>query len=381
MSGLIRTVLGEGFRAFFLAAGLFGAAAMLVWATWLGMTPAITLPAYWHAHEMIFGYATAALGGFFLTAVPSWTGTSAPRRLSVTVAIALWLAGRVAFGLGDALGPVPTAIVDLAFLPLLAAKIAVRLVRRPKPQNVMFLGLLAIIWSGNLAFHLGAAQEGLRVGLLGITALIAVLGGRVTPAFTRNALTRAGIETGLPRSRRMFDLPGIALAILLPILVLIRVPDTIVGAVAVASGMFQALRLSGWRLTAVLDQPILWSLHLGFVMLAAGYVAFGLARLGLTSETAALHVLGIGAVGGMTVAVMSRAILGHSRLPLVASGRMTLVYRLVAAAAVVRVLAEAVPAWAWTAVILGSAVLWIAAFLLFIGDVWPVVTRDARPGD
>ena len=297
----------------------------------------------------------------------------------MTVAIALWLAGRVAFGLADVLGPVPTAIVDLAFLPLLAAKIAVRLIRRPKPQNVMFLGLLAIIWSGNLAFHLGAAQEGLRVGLLGITALIAVLGGRVTPAFTRNALTRAGIETALPRSRRMFELPGIALAILLPVLVLIRAPDAVVGAVALLGGLFQALRLAGWRLAAVFDQPILWSLHLGFAMLSAGYLAFGLARLELISETAALHILGIGAVGGMTVAVMSRAILGHSRLPLVASGRMTLVYRLVAAAAVVRVLAEAVPAGAWMAAILGSALLWIVAFVLFVSDVWPVITGGARP--
>ena len=252
MSGLVRTILGEGFRAFFLAAGVFGAGAMLIWAAWLGLSSHVatdsSLPAYWHAHEMVFGYATAALGGFFLTAVPSWTGTAAPRRLSVTLAITVWLAGRAAFALDDVLGPFPTAIVDLAFLPLLAVKIAVRLVRRPKPQNVMFLGLLAIIWSGNLAFHLGAAQEGLHVGLLGITALIAVLGGRVTPAFTRNALTRAGIETGLPRSRRVFELPGIALAILLPVLVLIRAPDAIIGTAALLSGLFQALRLAGWRL-------------------------------------------------------------------------------------------------------------------------------------
>ena len=385
MTELFRIVLGAGFRAFFLAAGLFAAAAMIAWSLWLALSSGggaeFPLPAYWHAHEMIFGYATAAMGGFFLTAVPSWTGTAAPRRLSVTAAIAVWLAGRLAFGLADALGPILVAVIDLAFLPVLGGKIAVRLARRPKPQNVMFLALLSIIWAGNLTFHLGAATDGLRVGMLGIAALITVLGGRVTPAFTRNALTRLGIETGMPRSRKIFEVPGIVLAILLPVLVLVGVPESVVGACGVAAGLVQALRLSGWRVAAVLDQPIVWSLHLGFAMLAAGQFAFGLAWLGLASEMVALHILGVGAIGGMTVAVMSRAILGHSGLPLVASPSMALVYGLVAAAAVVRALAEVVPTAFWTATLLGSAILWIAAYVLFVRDVWPLAIKERRPAD
>ncbi len=389
MITLLRTLFGESFRIFFLAAGLFAVVSIGLWTVWLGVhaaggivtdMPFAAAPHLWHAHEMIFGYAGAALGGFFLTAVPSWTGTKEARRFFILTASGLWLAGRLAVWWSGTIDPLIVAAIDLAFLPLLASKIATQLYRRPKPQNLLFLLLLVLVWSGNLLVHLewaglidNGVWPGLRLGLLGVTAMIAVLGGRVTPAFTRNAMTRAGIEHGLPRSYRVLEVIGIATAILLPLLFVFDAPEIAISAVALLTGACQFARLSGWRSTWTFSQPIIWSLHLGFAMLAAGYLALGFATLDLFSEVAALHILGIGAVGGMTLAVMSRAILGHTGNPLIAPRPMALAYGLVAAAAIVRATGSIAGLDWYNLAMLISGGLWIAAFVLFVAVYLPFI--------
>lgn len=380
------TLLDRGYRAFFMLAGLFAIIAMTVWAFWIALGAAFALPPHWHAHEMIFGYATAAIAGFFLTAVPSWTGAPAARRAFIATGVCIWLAGRLAVGYSDSLNPVLTAVIDLAFLPVLSVKVIGQLARRPKPQNLMLVGLLGLVWSGNLVFHLGVGglagadpQSGLRVGLLGITSIIAVIGGRVVPAFTRNALVRSGRETRLPSSRRPFEIAGIAFPILLTVLHLVPVSGILIGIVASVAGLAQLLRLAGWRSMATIREPILWSLHLAFGMLALGYVALGLSQFQLLSELMALHILGIGAIGGMTLAVMSRAILGHSGQPLVAAPATAAAYLLVAGAAVLRFAADVVPGHVRLPLLLASAGLWVLGFALFVWEYWSVVTeRDRR---
>jgi len=386
----VALVFGQGMRVFFLAAGIYAVLAMAVWVGWLGAetlgdgAPALPFappPIHWHAHEMIFGYACAVLAGFFLTAVPSWTGAESARTAYLSTLAAVWLAGRLAVWWSGGLAPWLVAAVDLAFLPLLASKLAAQLVRRPKPQNLMFLALLALVWSGNLVVHLdwtglrpGGAGQGLRVGLLGVGAMIAIIGGRVIPAFTRNAMLRTGRETGLPASRRPAELAGIAGAILLPVGFLLGLPAPVLSALALAAGLAQAARLAGWRSGWTLGQPILWSLHLGFAMLALGYLATAAAQAGLFDEVAALHVLGIGAVGGMTMAMMTRAALGHTGRPLVAPRPIICAYAMIALAALLRALgAEIVPDWN-TYTILTSGALWLGAFALFVIVYWPILT-------
>lgn len=380
----------EGSRVFFLAAALYAAFALLVWEGWLAAAalgapaPAVPFapaPPFWHAHEMIFGYAAAVLGGFFLTAVPSWTGTPAARTGFVTAVAGVWLAGRLAVWFSGALDPALVAVVDLAFLPLLALKIGDQLRRRPKPQNLMFLVLLALVWTGNLLTHLewtGAIGDGvwpgLRLGLSGVCAMIAVVGGRVTPAFTRNAMRREGRETGLPVSRRPVELTAIGGAILLGPLWAAEAPAPLLAAVALAAGAAQLIRVALWRPGWCATSPILWSLHLGMALLGLGWLALGLGWAGAAvPETAALHLLGVGAVGGMTLAVMSRAALGHTGRALVAPGPVVLAYLLVAAAAVLRF---AGPVWApgfYGGAMLASGALWIGAFALFAASYWPVL--------
>lgn len=379
-------IFRDGWRVFFLAAGLYGVAAMALWLAWLGgwaEAPFAPPPNAWHAHEMIFGYATAALGGFFLTAVPNWTGAKAAPERFVALVAGLWLAGRVAVWFSGALPAGLVAAVDLSFVPVLAAKLLTQLVKRPKPQNMMFLVLLTLVWVANLMVHLewlglaGTAAQGLRGGLAAICAMIAVLGGRVTPSFTRNALLRVDPGAVVPVSRKPLDVAGIALAIATAVLVLAGAPEGLTGAVALGAGLAAAARLAGWRTAATLGDPIVWALHAGYALLAVGLVAWGLALLGVGSEVGALHLLGIGAVGGMTLAVMSRASLGHSGRPLVAPAAVAAGYGLLPLAAALRWAAATWPALWWHAT-LCAGLIWILAFTLYLAALWPVFTRP-RP--
>ncbi|MCY6380187.1 NnrS family protein [Hoeflea prorocentri] len=390
----MRTLFGDGFRVFFLAAGLFAVFSIALWEGWLAVhatggliisMPFAPAPHLWHAHEMIFGYAGAAMGGFFLTAVPNWTGAKAARHAFILAVSGLWLAGRLAVWWSGHIDPFIVAVIDLAFLPVLAAKIATQLVKRPKPQNLMFLVLLTMIWSGNLLVHLewtgliaDGVEPGLHLGLLAVTAVIVVIGGRVTPAFTRNAMTRAGVEENLPQSFQPLDATAIASAILLPLLLVFVPSESAIGVLAIVTGLSQALRLAGWRTLWCLDKPILWSLHLGFAMLAAGYLALGLAYLGLISQVAALHLLGIGAVGGMTLAVMSRAILGHAGLPLTAPRSVALAYGLIAAAAIFRASGSIAGLDWYNIATLTSGALWIIAFAIFVSVFFPILITPRK---
>ena len=391
MPAIVTRILGEGFRVFFLSAGLYGLFVGVVWGLWLavpymapdyGMTPSM-----WHAHEMIFGYATAALGGFFLTAVPNWTGAPEAQARFITLAAGLWLAGRMAMWFSGMLPPVLVAVIDLAFVPILAAKIATQLIRRPKPQNMVFLLLLSLIWVANLLTHLewmgitaDTLQSGLRAGLLALCAMIAILGGRITPAFTRNAMKRAGVpEPDWPVSVAALDKAGMVLALILPLGALVLGAGPVVGVMALALGVVQIFRMARWRARWAARQPILLALHLGLGMLALGLILWGLAVLGMGNEVAALHVLGIGCVGGMTLAVMSRAALGHSGRALVAPAPMVVAYGLMAVAALSRWIGAELNAGYMVAMLLSDG-LWVCAFALYLISMWPALTgpRAAR---
>jgi uncharacterized protein involved in response to NO len=389
----LRVLLSQGMRVFFLSAGIYAVLTMAVWVGWLGSLatgrdlalPFAPPPTLWHAHETIFGYAGAVMAGFFLTAVPGWTGEKSARGAFLTVLAGLWLAGRLAVWLSGGLDPYIVAALDLAFLPVLGGKIGLQLARRPKPQNLIFLGLIAMLWSGNLLVHLdwtglwpGYPGTGLRIGLLTVTAMISIIGGRVIPAFTRNAMLREGIETGLPRYRQPAEIAGIGAAILLPVCVGLGLPDMAIAAVALIAGLAQAIRLAGWRTSWCLRQPILWSLHLAFAMLSLGYLALAAALAGWIGELGALHLLGIGAVGGMTLAMMSRAALGHTGRPLVAARPIAWSYAMIGAAALLRLIGSgAGPGWN-DLTILVSGALWIAAFALFVAVYWPILTTPRQ---
>ncbi|MCB1334677.1 MAG: NnrS family protein [Roseivivax sp.] len=380
-------VLSAGYRVFFLLAGLFAVVAMIVWEGWLaihaagGMVtgePFAMAPHLWHAHEMVFGYSAAVIAGFLLTATPNWTGTRPASARFLAPAAALWLAGRLAVWWSGSLPPALVALVDLAFLPLVAGLIVSLLLRRPKPKQLVLLAVIALVWAGNLLVHLewtgltsDTAYTGLRGGLMALALLIVILGGRVTPAFTRNAMQRAGWTGALPRDPLPLAVAAIAGTALTAAAQLAGAPDAVAGALAALAGLAALARLAFWQGGWTRAQPILWTLHLSYLTTALGLMLYAAALWGLLSEVAALHVLGIGAVGGMTLSVMSRAALGHSGRALSAPGGLALAYALVPAVTLLRFAGSAWPGF-YFAGVLASGALWIAVFTLYLATLWPV---------
>ena len=387
MTGFAR-LFSAGFRVFFLAGGLFAVLAMIVWEGWLaihaagGMVsdmPFVMAPHLWHAHEMVFGYGSAVVAGFLLTAAPNWTGSKLGSVPFFAVLSGLWLLGRMAMFWSGALPEWGVALCDLAFLPVLAGRILHLLLKRPKPQQLILFLVIMLYWAGNLMVHLewigvidDGVWSGLRAGLVSLSGLILILGGRVTPAFTRNAMIRSGREEGLPRDFDWLARPAIVMALLLPVGLLLGVPEQIWAAVLVMAGGLGIARLTGWRGRWTLGQPILWTLHLSYFTNAFGLVLLGFAAIGIGSEVAALHVLAIGGVGGMTLSIMTRAALGHTGRALEVRGEVVLAYALIPIAAFARFVGSALPDLYYTGVLLSGG-LWILAFTLFTVAYLPVL--------
>jgi len=375
----------SGFRPFFLLAALHALAAVPLWLAVNGGLVDLpsTIPAVtWHGHEMVFGFASAAIGGFLLTAVPSWTDGRAVRGAKLMLLVAVWLAGRVVFTLNGALPLGLVALVELAYLPLLGGMLAAPLIRAGKPRNIAFLPILALLWLCDGAVLLGYA-EGVRAAIIVVLVMIAVVAGRIVPSFTANWLRQQGRPVEV-RSIGWIEKGGAVASVAIAGLLSIALPDAaITGAALLVAAAIQAVRMSRWHGAKVLSQPLLWSLHLGYVWLVVGLALSGLARfVPMLPENAALHALTAGCVGTMVIAVMSRAALGHSGRPLRASPAIVVAFVLVSAGAALRV---AGPLWpdAWTAMVNLGGGLWALAWMIFAVVHLPVVIApraDGRPG-
>ncbi|MEC8195670.1 MAG: NnrS family protein [Pseudomonadota bacterium] len=391
MPAILR-LFSEGFRIFFLVAGVFGAGIGILWtlsqmADGAGMDALYMAPSQWHADEMIFGYGAAAIGGFFLTAVPNWTGTKGARVGYIAGVFALWLMGRAALWPLGLVPPMAAMVVDLLFIPVLAWKILSQLLRRPKPQNMVLLSMLVALWGSNLLVHLewtgltdDTARQGMLGGLMTLVGLIGVLGGRVTPAFTRNALKRVDVlEADWPKTPNTVNKAAIMTSLALPWAAMSG-SDLGLAALALIAGSVQLVRLSGWRSLWTVGQPILWSLHLSMAFLALGLILWGLAGFGVGQDLAAIHVLGIGCVGGMTLAVMRRAVLGHTGRALIAPAPMVWAYAAMACAALIRWVGQSALLAVYDATLMMSGGLWVAAMVLFLIAMYPMVIAPRVDG-
>ncbi len=391
MAAILR-VFSEGFRVFFLAAGVFGAGAGLLWTLSLaaggaGLDSLTMAPSQWHAHEMIFGYGAAAIGGFFLTAVPNWTGTKGARVGYIAGVFVLWLIGRIALWPLGVVSPMTAMVADLLFVPVLAWKILSQLLKRPKPQNMVLLSMLVALWVSNLLVHLewvgltdDTARQGIVGGLMTLVGLIGVLGGRVTPAFTRNAMKRAEVpENGWPQTPNVLNKAAMVTSLALPWAAMSGV-ETLLISVAFFAGAAQLARLSGWKSLWTVGQPILWSLHISMAFLALGLILWGLSGIGIGQELAAIHVLGIGCVGGMTLAVMSRAALGHTGRALIAPTPVVWAYGAMACAALMRWVGQSVLIAVYDFTLMLAGGLWVAAMVLFLIAIFPMAIAPRVDG-
>ncbi len=397
MTEFFRTFLSYGFRPFFLFAGAYAVVATGGWIYVLhgiyegggpGNFPhGAGAPHLWHAHEMIFGYAGAAIAGFFLTAVPNWTGREPVRGALLGWLALAWIAGRAAMWSVAILPPTNVALLDLLFTPFLGVLVIRALSGGWSKRNVIFLPVFGGLIAANVLFHLdaagimpGLASAGVLLALDCVLFLIVVIGGRVVPAFTTNALRKLG-ETALPVSRPPVEVAALLSMLALLIADLIAPGGPAVGVIAAVAALVHAVRLAGWRGHKTLADPLVWVLHLGYAWLIAGLALKALAILGGGLPiAAATHALTIGAVGTMTLAVMTRAALGHTGRSLQAPAPIVLAYVLVSASALARILGPAF--WPETHEWIGaSAILWLIAFVLFTATFAPILTQARVRGE
>jgi uncharacterized protein involved in response to NO len=384
---------GRAFRPFFLGLAIHGALAVPWWVlAWLGMlpVPAWLVPQWWHAHELLFGLVAAAIAGFLLTASPVWTGGPALTGRPLAALFGLWIAGRLAFATAGALPAGAVAAVDLAFLPAVALALVRTLRGSGQLRNYGLVGILAALSLANAGVHAEAlglasavAGPALRFAVDLVAVLILVIAGRITPAFTRNALGRRGEERRV-RSRPAIVALAIGGAACLALTTVVAGRSQLTGVLAILAGLAAAARMAGWQSWHTRADPLLWSLHAGSAWIAVGLVLVGAADLGAPlPTTVGLHALTAGAMGATILSVMTRVGLGHTGRPLVLPPGVVWCYALVQTAALARVAAPLLPAEGQRALLLASGLAWAAAFGLFALRYAPILTAprpDGRPG-
>ena len=369
-------LLTYGFRPFFFGAGLWAVLAMGLWIPMLSghlALPTAFDPVSWHAHAFLFGYLGAVIAGFLLTAVPNWTGRLPIVGWPLGGLAVLWLLGRVAVSVSEGVSPLLVALADLAFPVALALVLAREIIAGRNWRNLIVLAMLTVFTLGNAVFHWEAAQGGmpaqgmgLRIALGAAIMMIGVIGGRVVPSFTRNWLVKRGAGRLPAPPMQRFD--KLALLVLLGALILwVLWPAARITGVALSvAGLVHLLRMARWAGDRTGAEPLVWVLHAGYAFVPLGALGLGAALLwpGVVGLAAAQHLWMAGAVGVMTLAVMTRATLGHSGQVLTAGRGTQAIYALMILSVVARLAAGLGPGQAGALHMLAGAG-WLGAFGLF----------------
>lgn len=383
------TVLAYPFRPFFLSCAWAATLLVPLWILMVSgaieLSPA--LPAlHWHQHEMLAGVLYSAIAGFVLTAVCAWTGTPPLRGTWLLALWLLWLLPRVALLLG--LAPALSLVLDLVFLPVVAAIVTARVLPARQWRQLPLVALLLLLWGTDLGFHLSAEVRWLHATVLATALLILLVGGRITPAFSRNWLQRQGREAAgiaeFPGLERVTAISCLTLFVLHVVTMLwpAAVSPLAIAAVAAAAGLASLWRLATWRGWLVREEPLLWILHAGLLWVSVGLLLRGAAALGWVSNTVWLHALGSGAIGTMILGVMARVALGHTGRPLRPPAGMLTAFWLVLAAGLLRIL-TALNTLDWQLGVTLSSLAWSAAFGLFLWRYTRILCTprvDGKPG-
>ena len=364
-------LLSYGFRPFFLFGAVYAARAILVWLPlFYGELALVTafMPRDWHVHEMLYGYIPAVVTGFLLTAIPNWTGRLPLQGLPLLVLVIVWAAGRVAVTASAEIGWLAAALIDSSFLLLVVIATAREIIAGRNWGNLKVLIPVSILGLGNSAFHaeahvFGAADYSIRVGIAGILVLIMVIGGRLIPSFTRNWLTREN-PGRLPVPFGRFDAAVIALSGAALAVWVVEPFGKATSAGLFAASLLQTLRLARWAGDRTLHDRLVIVLHVAYAFVPLGFVLTGLSAIGVVVPSAGMHAWMVGAAGMMTLAVMTRATLGHTGHELIASVPTQLIYAAVFIAAVARICAALEPRWSELELHV-AAFAWAAAFLGF----------------
>lgn len=378
-------LLSYGFRPFFLAAGIWAVLAMALWI--LALIADFPIgglyggPA-WHAHEMLFGYSTAALAGFLLTAIPNWTGRLPVSGPPLALLFAVWLAGRLAL-IAPALLDITLAVtIDALFLPLLLVICAREIIAGRKWRDLKILAAVAALSAANAGYHflvLKAEDPGLanRLATAAFIMLIGIIGGRIIPSFTRNWLAKREAKT-LPTPYNHFDTLSLGAACLALASWVLAPAHLVTSSTALVAGTLNAIRLARWQGWQTTAERLVLVLHFAYAFVPLGFFVIALVPLGLFDPISALHVFTVGGIGLMTLAVMSRATRGHTGTALSASPLTSLSYLCLFLGAILRPTATLLPDQYMTLVAI-SGCCWMLAFGLYVLEYAPILLTKRKP--
>ncbi|MER9670223.1 NnrS family protein [Mesorhizobium sp. M0203] len=364
--------LSYGFRPFFFLGSLYAGLSILLWLPiYAGEFNAHSafVPVDWHVHEMLFGYLPAIVTGFLLTAIPNWTGRLPVQGLPLLALVVLWLAGRIAVFFSADIGWEAAAVIDGSFLLAVATAAAREIVSGRNWRNLKVLLPLAVLACANSAFHIEAHLQGTsdisrRLGMAAAIMLISLIGGRIIPSFTRNWLVRKN-PGRLPVPFDRFDIASLAISAIALGAWTFAPGNSVSGMLMAVAAICQAWRLSRWAGERTLRDPLVLILHLAyaFVPIGLALVSASIFFPDAVPAAAGLHALGTGAVGSMTLAVMTRATLGHTGRELKAGKSTSFIFVVLLLAGSLRILAAFVPS---DAVIDMAGAAWMAAFAGFL---------------
>lgn len=375
------------FRPFFLLGALFSVIAVLVWSA--TVTGRLNLevyggPLWWHVHEMLFGFVSAIVVGFLLTAVRTWTNQPGIRDAALACLVLLWLSGRFVLFLTQLLPSWVVALVDLSFLPAAAIVLAAPLIRVKQWRNIVFVFVLLAMTCANTAMHWAAYSNDVeflyRAGnamVLVVTVLMTIMAGRVLPMFTANGTQTKKVaeNTWLERASIISPLAAVAASLSQGFM-----PVELVAFCFFIAALAHVLRAFRWRFWVTAKVPLLWSLHLSYWCIPTGLLLYGLSFVSSSvTHSQAIHTLTVGAMGMMILAMISRVSLGHTGRPLVVSKVMPLAFLALLGAFLVRVFGVY---WieSYTLLIIITAVLWMIGYGCFVAVYLPVLTGPRADG-
>lgn len=355
------------FRIFFLSMTVLALAVIPLWV--MQVNGVISLPLampglFWHQHEMLFGFLSGAIAGFLLTAVCVWTQTERTHGFRLVLLWGVWLAGRVLLATGADLPFWLVQGVNLAFLPLVIVDAGWRIWHARQKRQLMIMVVLALLWLMQIGFVTRLDMAFSYGALIMAMALISIVGGRITPAFSTGWLRQRGLDSNAVKTIPALDMATV-FSLLLLMASLVTGWQTVTGLLALLSGGLMLVRLAGWKGWLVRQEPLLWILHLSILWVpVALFLLAGTLFAGWPSN-AWSHAAGTGAVACLILGVISRVALGHSGRPLVLPKGMVFAFTAIHLAALVRVLTafEIIP---WHPGIGGSALLWLVAFGIFL---------------
>jgi uncharacterized protein involved in response to NO len=381
-----------GFRPFFFFGAVHAALMLTLWVPWfLGVIslPSAFPPVAWHMHELLFGYVPAIVAGFLLTAVPNWTGRLPVVGWPLAGLFGLWVLGRLVIGGSAQIPPGLVTMLSLLFPAALAGVIAREIIRGKNWRNLKVLGGIAALLAAQALFHLeirrtGDAVYGHHLAVAATLVLIMIVGGRVVPSFTTNWLRREN-PGPQPTPFNSFDKisTGFAVGGLAGWVISPAFPSAApgFGVVLLMAGVLQLIRQARWQPHRTLAEPLVTVLHVGYFFVPLGFLLAGLALLqGLgTVATGATHSWTVGAIGMMTLAMMTRATRGHTGQSLTAPAGTVVIYVLMALAALARIWAALMPEWS-EPLLSVAGIGWVGSFGLFAILYGPLLLFPRKDG-